>query len=455
MKGLAQASVRALGAGGLLLALGVTACGAAPTASAQDVATGVAATLAAMNAQAEAVGTAVSDALLETITAAATAEAPPTPAEGPALHVAYTDGGNVALYSEPGPAISLTSSGSVESVRISDDGGKIAYTRRPALDSPVELRVVNRDGSSDSLLMRPADFDALYPLYGAVHHDLFQFDFVPDSHNLLLNTRSTFEGPGLAKHDDLIQINTDTLARTMLLAPGTGGDFTSSPDGRYLAVVRPDTIEIRLANGAPTGSGVIAYPPVVTYSEYSYYAQPVWDAASSMIGVAIPSPDPLAPATSGSVWRLPVGGSASLLGTIDGQFFLLSGTGPLVSPDLTHVVYARPTATPNIWNLYLASVDGSGETLVDVYLVWSGWSPDAQHFVFSRGDATSLQLGDLTGASVPLVTGTEPGWFTPTEFIFLSGSMGGWTLNRSGIGSAAVPLASPAGSFIEYDFAFR
>jgi len=452
------ASVRALRTGALLFALGLTACSAAPTASAQDVATGVAATVQAMNAQAstvEALGTVVSDAILQTLTAEGTMEVPPTPARAPALYLAYTDGGNVALFSEPGPAISLTSSGSVESVRISDDGGKIAYTRRPASDGPVELRVVNSDGSGDSLLMSPADFDALYPLDGAVHHDLSQFDFLPGTHNLLLNTRSTFEGPGLAKHDDLIQVDTDTLARTMLLAPGNGGDFTPSPDGQYLAVVRPNTIEIRLANGTPTVSGVITYTPVTTYSEYAYYAQPVWDRDSMTIGVAIPSSDPLAPATTGSIWRLPVGGTASLAGTITGQFFLLSGSEPLVSPDLSHVVYARPTATPNIWNLYLASVDGSGESLIDLYLVWGGWSADAQHFVFSRGDATSLQLGDLTETSTPLVNGTELRWFTPTEFILLSGSMGGWTLNRAGIGSAPLPLTSPAGDFIDYDFAYE
>jgi len=458
MTGMHPASVLVSRIGALLLARGLTACSAAPTASAQDVATGVAATVQAMNAQAstvEALGTSMSDAVLQTLTAAGTIEVPPTPARGPALHLAYTDGGNVALDSEPGPAISLTSSGSAESVQISDDGEKIAYARRPAIDGPVELRVVNRDGSGDSLLMSPADFDALYPLDGAVHHDLSQFDFVPASHDLLLNTRSTFEGPGLAKHDDLIQIDTDTLARTMLLAPGNGGDFTSSPDGQYLAIVRPDMIEIRLANGTPTVSGVITYMPVTTYSEYAYYAQPVWDGDSMTIGVAIPSPDPLAPATTGSIWRLPVGGSASLAGTITGQFFLLSGSEPLVSPDLAHVIYARPTATPNIWNLYLGSVDGSGETLIGVYLVWGGWSPDAQHFVFSLGDATNLQLGDVTGTSAPLVTGTEVRWFTPTEFLSLSGSMGGWTLNRAGIGSAPVPLASPAGDFIDYDFAYE
>jgi hypothetical protein len=37
---------------------------------------------------------------------------------------------------------------------------------------------VNRDSSADTLMMGPADFDALYPLDGALHHGLNEFDFL-------------------------------------------------------------------------------------------------------------------------------------------------------------------------------------------------------------------------------------------------------------------------------------
>jgi hypothetical protein len=303
--------------------------------------------------------------------------------------------------------------------------------------------------------MSPADFDALYPLAGALHHDLYKFEFIPGTHTLLINTRSIFEGPGLATHDDLLRIDSDTLARTMLLAPATGGDFTISPDGRYLALVRPDTIEIRLADGSPSGSGVITYEPVITYSEYAYYAQPVWNPASTLIGVAIPSADPLAPATSGTIWRLPVGASASLVGTISGAFFFPSFNAPLLSPDLSQVAYTRPTSAPNVSNLYRASADGSGETLAATYSQWNGWSPDSSHYVFSSGDALNLQLGDLAGGLAPLVSGADLRWFSPEAFVYLSGSMGAWTLQRGGLGAPSTPLASPGGDFIDYAFAYR
>jgi hypothetical protein len=320
------------------------------------------------------------------------------------------------------------------------------------VDQPVELRAINRDGSSDSLLMGPADFDALYPLDGALHHDLNEFEFLPGTHQLLINTRSFFEGPGLGKHDDLLRIDSDTSARTMLLAPGTGGDFTISPDGRYLALVRHDTIEIRLADGSPSASGVITYEPVITYSEYAYYADPVWNPSSTMIGVAIPSPDPLAPATSGSIWHLPVDGPAALTSTISGQFFFMSSQGTLVSPDLTRVAFARPTTTPNVWNLVRAAVDGSGETIVEPYADWTGWSPDSLHFVYSAGDPLNLQLGDVSGPSAPLVTGTDLRWYTGVPLSL--GIDGAWTLQQGSPGAAPTPLAS-AGDFIDYAYAYR
>jgi hypothetical protein len=371
------------------------------------------------------------------------------------LIIAYTDGGNVAFRAGAGPASVLTAGGGVEQVRLSADGAKIAYTRRAAVDQPVELRAVNRDGSADTLLMGPADFDALYPLDGALHHDLNEFEFLPGTHQLLINTRSFFEGPGLGKHDDLLRIDSDSSARTMLLAPGTGGDFTISPDGRYLALVRHDTIEIRLADGSPSASGVIAYEPVITYSEYAYYADPVWNPSSTMIGVAIPSADPLAPATTGSIWQLPVDGPAALTSTISGQFFFMSSQGTLVSPDLTRVAFARPTTTPNVWNLVRAAVDGSGETIVEPYADWTGWSPDSLHFVYSAGDPMNLRLGDVSGPSAPLVSGTDLRWYTPEAFLFLSGSMGAWTLQQGSLGAAPTPLASPAGDFIDYAYAYR
>jgi len=424
------------------------ACNNTPAFSPDAAATAVAATVAAL------VPPTPSPEVPATVEEHGLPSAEPA-APSPELRLAYTDAGNVDFLTGAGPATVLTASGSVEQIRLSDDGSVIAYTRRPVVDEPVELRAVHSDGTGDVLLMGPSDFDALYPLAGARHHDLSEFEFLPGTHVLLLNTRSTFEGPGLAKHDDMLRIDVDSLARTMLLAPGSGGDFVPSPDGRYLALSRSDLVEILLADGSPSGSGTIAYDPVITYSEYAYYAQPVWNSDSTAIALAIPSRDPLAPSTSGSIWRLPVGAPATLVATLEGQFFLMTSYAPLVSPDLAKVVFTRPTTTPNVVELYRSAVDGSGETLVGEFGAWMGWSPDSAHFVYGAADPTGLLLADASGASTPLVVGTDLRWYTPADFLYLSGSMGGWTIERGAIGSAPSGLASPGGDFVDYDFTYR
>jgi len=67
----------------------------------------------------------------------------------------------------------------------------------------------------------------------------------------------------------------------------------------------------------------------------------------------------------------------------------------------------------------------------------------------------SLLVGDLAGGSAPLVTGTDLRWYNPEAFVFQSGSMGAWTLQQGAPGAPPTPLASPAGDFIDYAFAYR
>lgn len=88
-------------------------------------------------------------------------------------------------------------------------------------------------------------------------------------------------------------------------------------------------------------------------------------------------------------------------------------------------------------------------------VVFAGWAPDALHYTFSLGGPMSLQLGDTGGITSPLVSGTDLRWFNSSEFVFLSGAMGGWTIQRGGSGLPSTPLASPAGDFVDYDVAYR
>ncbi len=327
---------------GMLVAVGL-ACAlpsATPTANTQALATGVSATLTAL-----APGPKTPDQetpaqpLTEPTEAAPTAT--PTPAEpfGPpsALVVVYTDSGNAWLIDGDSAAVQLTNSGQAYKVLISSDGERVVYLQRPPNQSvPSEVRVVHSDGSNDAVLLTPQQWDGLYPLQDFEHNDVSQMAFIPGTHRLLMNTRATANGPGLFKYNDLLQLNVDSGQLTTVFAPGAGGDFTLSPDGTRVAIVQPESISLSAVDGTELHSNVIGYQAVTTYSEYQYYAQPIWRPDSSGFGVALPSADPLAPRTSGTMWSVSVpDGTATQLGQISGDFFFIqSGAGPSLSPNL-------------------------------------------------------------------------------------------------------------------------
>lgn len=435
------------------LVLAAMACGPGnvTTGEPKDVEQAVAATLTALAEGAAATPSPADETTTPTSPAPDGGGGTPAPA---VLRVVYTDGGNAWILEGANPPLQLTVSGLVENVRISDDGLRIAFTRRPAPDSPVELRAVNHDGSGEVVLLTPAQFDSLVALGTSLHNDISQFDFVPRTHALLFNTREVFEGPGLAKHDNLLRIDTSTGIVTEILPPGFGGDFAFSPDGSRMAIVRPEAVDLANADGSDHQVGLVTYAHVITYSEYLFYVTPLWRPDGTEVGVVIPSADPLAPPLTGTIWRIPAaGGTASALPAISGQFFMMGvGFEPLLAPDLSHVAFTRATATVNVWDLFIAAPDGTGETLVATGDVqWAGWAPDGVHFVYSNGGPMNLQLGTVGGASVPLVVGTDLAWLNSTDYLYLSGSFGAWTLNHGSLGAATVPLVSPISPMVQFD----
>jgi hypothetical protein len=85
-------------------------------------------------------------------------------------------------------------------------------------------------------------------------------------------------------------------------------------------------------------------------------------------------------------------------------------------------------------------------------IVWAGWSVDGLHYAYSNGGPMNLQVGTVGGPSFPLVVGTDLRWINATDYLFLSGSAGAWTIQRGTLGAGAVPLVSPAGQFVQFDF---
>jgi hypothetical protein len=112
----------------------------------------------------------------------------------------------------------LTFSGGAVSLRISDDGQRIAYTRRNTPDEPVGLSAIHTDGTNDHVVVTGAQVNALYADPDVLYHDINDMRFIPGTHRLLMNTRQVFEGPGLLKNNDVLLADLDTSAFSTLLA---------------------------------------------------------------------------------------------------------------------------------------------------------------------------------------------------------------------------------------------
>jgi hypothetical protein len=384
---------------------------------------------------------------------------PPTTQPNPqpaALRIVYTDGGNIWLSEGNSSPLQITNSGFAESLRISHDGLKIAFTRRTDPNGLAELRAVDADGNNETTLLTVDDMKSLYPsTLGSKGFEIGQMEFLPGSHLLYFNTYEAFETVGLAMTDDLLRINTNTGDLSKILTPGNGGNFEISPDGNRIVIVRPDAIDMIGPGGGQLAANVVTYLPVVTYSEFYYYAQPVWSKNSGGVGIAIPSDDPLGPNPNGSIWKLDNTGSSSTnVSTIPGDFYFSQVfSSSVMSPTLNRVAFLRDTATPNIRDLILANPDGTGEsTYATGDIGWVGWAPDGVHFVYSEGGPMDLQLGTDGAAAIPLVTGMDLSWINANRYLYLAGSMGSWTLMRGELGLAPAALASPSGDFISYDF---
>jgi hypothetical protein len=438
-------------------ALACSQSGASPTADERNVETRVAATL-------------TSSALIRATEAPTEASSPPeatptaTPDVPPAiptvtpspLRIVYTNGGNVWLIEDIQPPVQLTHTGDAVQVLISSDGMKVVFIRQIAPDTPSEIRSINIDGSGELLLMAPADFNALYTDAMFLYNDFSSIDFVPGTHALMLNTRTIAEGPGLLKFNDLLLLDVDTGLMTTLFPAELGGDFTLSPDGSQTTLTLPTTIGLVNSDGSNLVPNILSYDPVLTYSEFQYYVQPVWKPDSSAFGIAIPSADPLSPASTGSIWRIPSDGSSAMeLGTILGDFYFPQVFGaPLLSNNLNRVAFLRETATPNVYDLYLANADGSAQVIyANGDIQWKGWAPDGVHFVYSFGGPFNLQLGVDGGLPSPLGSCIDLKWVDERMFLCLSGSMGSWTLMQGGISSSLSPIVSPAGDFVAFDAA--
>jgi hypothetical protein len=345
------------------------------------------------------------------------------------LSLVYVKDGNVWLWSEPGTSKALTSSGEAVSARISSDGKIVAFLRQID-DFHYELWAVNSDASGERRLISADEVDKLYPDQRQNYTKSivpYTYKWVPGTHIVAYNTRQMFEGPGLALLDDMRLIDVDTLEDSMLLPPAQGGEFTYSPDGKQIVLVTPTQISVVQADGS-NRRDLLTYDQVITYSEYWYYAHPLWSEDSTYLRVVIPPAEALAeqrqPTT---LWHLPTDGTDpyQLSSFATAPFF---ATETAISPDMQRVMYVREAGSPgqDLRELHLANIDGSDDQTIEQNraIQFVSWAPDSQHFIFSYYDtALKLQIGEVNGSFHGLTSNPEEllktQWLDAQRFFYL------------------------------------
>jgi hypothetical protein len=295
------------------------------------------------------------------------------------LTVAFQKDDDLWLWSsERGEGAPLTAYGDVNQSRIklSDDGRLVVFTRG------LELWVARTDGSGAHRLLAAGELDYLDPAAPGI--SIYHYEWVPGQDTLAFNTRQRIDR-GTLLYDDLHLIDAETLERRELFSAGQGGEFTYSPDGRQIALVRPGIISLVDADGSNRREAVLTYTPARYNAEEQYYARPVWSSSGQELLVPILPADPLArPVQQTTIWRVPAGNSpaelvANLRADPFGRFIL--------APDQGLVAYLSSEDEANEKDLLITELS-SGETIIyaeDVFHITSNWSPGASQFTYLPG----------------------------------------------------------------------
>jgi len=417
-----------------------------PTLPPEDViATSVAATIIAGGGEAPTADVPTEEAPIE--------ESTPEPPS--LLRVAFVKDGDVWFWEEGSAAAQITALGDVVSVYLSSDGLVAAFIRQYDWNNE-EIYAVNTDGINVRPLVTLADFASMLTLKTALTALPYQIAWVPGTHTLAFNTRFTFEGPGLILPDELRLVDADTVTLSILMPPGTAGDFYYSPDGSQIALVNGTMISVVDANGT-NRRDLLTFPLIITYSEYTYYPPVFWSPDGSFLRGVIPGEDPLAvPPDPTTVWHLPANGSgaSSLLSITTAPFFQEIAA---LSPDLNKLAYITviTPGAPPIVDLHISNADGSSDVIyVNGGYGFECWSEDNEHFIYTQnGHFPRLgRLGDppldLTGITLMV----NPNWVDETRFIYLNRLSGSWELWLRELGTPGMLLASTTGHIIRYDF---
>lgn len=359
---------------------------------------------------------------------------------------------NLFTWQEGGNQNLVVNKGDVSQAVLSPDGEWIVFTRISTDGIDVSLWAIRFDGSDQKILVSHTDFLAM-PL----HPDLtdpssiitvapHMIEFIPGTHTVVFNTYPQFDAPGFLDNKDLWYIDVDTAERRAFLSPGQAGHFYFSPDGRQMALVTPDRIDLLNTDGSNRRIGILSYAFVYTYSEYAYHAVPVWSQDSSYLRVSIPPQDPLGdPTAPVNIYHLLTDGSLATLLT---SVVVAPLENVILAPDLNHFAYKEQIGDPAENQFSLKFSDLSGSSPVEFTtgsLGFGNWAPDSSHFNFYSWNPRDTFIGQV-GTPGVIAVDVNPvmnfSWITSDQFVFIYQSGTNYQLRLGTLSTPSLEIAN-------------
>ncbi|MDX1665504.1 MAG: hypothetical protein R3272_17080 [Candidatus Promineifilaceae bacterium] len=366
--------------------------------------------------------------------------------------VAFVKDSDVWFWKAGTAARALTSVGGVSSVTLSPDASRVVFEHEG------ELWVVSSAGGDERPLVPASTFENIPLEEFVVGLAPYQIGWIPGTSRILFNTMGQLEGPGLYLSDDLWLADAETGEVRLLLGGGEGGNFTIAPDGEEIALVdRDGNVDVADIDGSNRRE-IFDYPRVLTFSEYAFYAEPVW-AADGTLWVALPSYDGMAvSAEPAAIWQLFTGGEpARLVGRLPEADPMPYAT-PAIAPGANHVAYfvAQGDGGFELMVAPLGAEIGAAQMLAEGVQPEVVWAPDGNHLVASEvGDSVSRFIAALTGNRFPIGDGqgavAEVQWLGPDSFVYAEAQEDGWELLVASIGGVGEPFAAFDGRFPTFD----
>lgn len=336
----------------------------------------------------------------------------------------YQKDGGLCLMANGGAPIYLGDASQVSYAQASSDGQIVAAVHSSVHGndtflmkgiSPFEIHAIDPSGDNDRVLLTSDDLGMVTPNSpgqsgaGPAAIKLDDLQWVPGTHRIIFSTEFAAPGYTYALHI----LNADTGAHHILLDTGSGGLFSLSPDGRYLAVVTPQTIGMMNSDGSAWQREVMPYK-LNSLGDQPSFVRPTWSADSSALHVGLPPSDPNSLEQTIQTWLIePGGGHVSQVSSFNGPriAFAQAGGAVVVSPDGKNLAAVATTADRLENEIRIMTADGSGDTLVYTGVaVFDHWEADSKHYVFRVGlpVPTAWYRGEVGGGYQVLAQPAAP-----------------------------------------------